>query len=171
MYYPVIPYSFIYENACLCWRDVLWGYLHNLVDWKFVVGIADYHVSSGSYEMLEVDLICLGGTDIQEIESKLHVLGRKDSGVIRIDSKSKWLFVALKWVYENKEDYLDPLGEVELLYEEFDFPSEVEGFVRYMPLADDCNHKDSGRKGNLKKIFNCWSDYLNRMEDLLKEER
>lgn len=69
MYFPTVQNSFIYNCLCLCWRDVLWGYKRKLVDWEFVVGIADFYVSNGSVDPLEVDLICMGELDIQEIET------------------------------------------------------------------------------------------------------
>jgi len=44
-----------------------------------------------------------------------------------------WLFLALAWVHENEGDFLDPYEVVEMLYADFDYPSAIEGLVRFMP--------------------------------------
>ncbi|WP_209436718.1 DUF2247 family protein, partial [Pseudomonas gingeri] len=72
-------YSFIYDCACFCWCDVLWGYEHDVVGWEFVVGIADFFVSNGSDDELEIELVFLEGGDIEEIENKMRQLAEKCS--------------------------------------------------------------------------------------------
>ncbi|WP_397429015.1 DUF2247 family protein [Pseudomonas piscis] len=145
---------------CLYWRDVLWGYERKLVGWEFVVEIADFYVSNGSVNPLEVDLICLGEVDLKEIESKLYLLAKHEGEVSNSDSKKKWLFIALKWLFEIKDDLADPLGEVELIYEEFDFPAEIENFVRYMPPQDGYKPREYSTQKNIERLFYNWKVYL-----------
>ncbi|WP_124355248.1 DUF2247 family protein [Pseudomonas chlororaphis] len=160
MYFPVIPYSFIYNCVRLCWRDVLWGYEHKLVGWEFIVGIANFRVSNGSVEPLEIDLVCLGEFDIREIEIGLCSLAGSEERPSVVDSRMKWLFVALKWLFENKNEIADPLGEVELIYEDFDFPSEIESFVRYMPPLDGYKPEEHSAQQNLERLFFNWHSFL-----------
>lgn len=96
MYFPMEPNSFIYSCVDLCWRDVLWGYERGLVDWRFIVEFADFNVSNGSVEPLEIDLICLGEIDIREIEGKMYLLSEQEKETLAFTSKQKWLFIALK---------------------------------------------------------------------------
>lgn len=168
MYFPVVPNSFIYNCMRLCWRDVLWGYERKLVDWKFVVEIADFYVSNGSANPLEVDLIFLGELDIQEIEIKLHFLVEQEEELLGLDSKKKWLFIALKWLFENKDRVADPLGEVEMIYEDFDFPLEIESFVRYMPPQDGYKPEEHTAQENIERIFCNWQSYLESMASFFK---
>ncbi|WP_077488493.1 DUF2247 family protein [Sinomonas mesophila] len=44
-----------------------------------------------------------------------------------------WLFLALDWLYEHRDEYSEPLEIVEMIYSDFDYPAEIEGFVRFMP--------------------------------------
>ncbi|TLG90648.1 DUF2247 family protein [Pseudomonas edaphica] len=168
MYFSMIPYSFIYNCVFLCWRDVLWGYEHKLVGWEFVVGMADFHVSNGSTKPLEVDLICLNDFDIQEIESGLYSLAGCEENLSVVDSKTKWLFIVLKWLFENKDAVADPLEMVELIYEDFDFFPEIESFVRYMPPTDGYKPEEHSLQQNLERLFCNWHDFLEKTDSLLK---
>lgn len=160
MYFPMVPSSFIYNCIYLCWRDVLWVYERKLVGWSFVVEMADFYVSNGAANPLEVDLICLGELDIQEIEKKLYSLAEQEDESLGLDSKKKWLFIALKWIFENMGDFLDPLGMVELIYEDFDFPFEIENFVRYMPPQDGYKPAEHTTQQNVDRLFCNWQSYL-----------
>jgi len=160
MFFPPVPNSFIYSCGYLGWRDVLWGYRRELVSWEFVVGFAEFCVSNGSACTQEIDMVCLGLTDIQEIEAKLCSLAESETDILEVGPKEKWLYVGLKWLFEHKYDVADPLGLVELMYEDFDFPVEMECFVRYMPPLDGYNPKEYSDDQNLDRIFLNWNDYL-----------
>ncbi|MCO8273673.1 DUF2247 family protein [Actinoplanes sp. TRM 88003] len=68
-----------------------------------------------------------------------------------------WLFLALRWVYDHRTDFSDPLGTVEQLYADFDYPEEVEGFVRFLPVAD-------GARMGVDALFGRWLAYLETSE-------
>lgn len=168
MYFPLIPSSFIYKNIELCWRDVLWGYERNLVDWSFIVEVADFFVSKGSVNSIEIDLICLGLEDIKEIEEKMYALAACEHCSHALGSQGKWLFIALKWLYENKDFVADPLDLVELLYEDFDFPVEIESFVRYMPPQDGYDPLQYTVQQNIDRLYCNWRNYL---ENIIEKGR
>ncbi|MEN5095206.1 DUF2247 family protein [Pseudomonas protegens] len=168
MYFPEIPNSFIYSCTFLCWRDVLWGYQRKLIGWEFVVEIADFYVSNGSVNSLEVDLICFGKLDIQEIESTLYSLAEHEDESLGLESQKKWLFIALKWLFENKDNVADPLGVVELIYEDFDFPFEIESFVRYMPPQDGYKPGEHSSQQNIERLFCNWQSYLEGAAEAFK---
>ena len=48
-------------------------------------------------------------------------------------ARKKWAYLLLKRLYEKKTEVADPLGLVEHIYADFDYPEELEGFVRWMP--------------------------------------
>jgi hypothetical protein len=51
--------------------------------------------------------------------------------------KSKWLYLLLEWFFVNKLFINDPLGLVEKIYDDFDYPEEITAFVRYMPMVGE----------------------------------
>lgn len=169
MYFPVIPNSFICTCVSLCWRDVAWGYERKLVDWRFIVDVAEYFVSRGSVDTLESEILSLGELDIEEIERKLYSLADNEGDRHDSNSQEKWLYIALKWVFENKDDLSDPLGMVELIYADFDYPMEMENFVRYMPCQDGYKPEEHTAQQNIERIFYNWYSYLESVADYFKK--
>ncbi|MNR35836.1 hypothetical protein D3C85_1537050 [compost metagenome] len=99
----------------------------------------------------------------------MYFLADQEGGRHDLDSQNKWLFIALKWLFENKDDISDPLGVVELIYEDFDFPLEMENFVRYMPPQDGYKPEEHSAQQNIERIFYNWHNYLERMAGSLNE--
>jgi hypothetical protein len=64
-----------------------------------------------------------------------------------------WIFLALSWVYENRADLPDPFLVVEQLYADFNYPEEMEGFVRFLPVAE-------GMPTGVDAMFDRWASYL-----------
>ncbi|MBO0853195.1 MAG: DUF2247 family protein [Nocardia sp.] len=53
---------------------------------------------------------------------------------LRSDPRAVWVYLALAWVYENADDFEGGLWQtVEMLYADFDYPTEMEPFVPFMP--------------------------------------
>ena len=48
----------------------------------------------------------------------------------------KWLLALLAELYARRDSIADPLGDVEMIYADFDYPECMESFVRYMPVTD-----------------------------------
>ncbi len=72
-------------------------------------------------------------TTIFNIESLLKKIVKVDHGY----STEKWLYIILLDLFNKRKELDDPLGRVEEIYENFDYPEEIESFVRYMPVSDD----------------------------------
>lgn len=68
-----------------------------------------------------------------------------------------WLFVSLAWVWANEPGVEAAFGLVEQLYAAFDYPTEVESFVPYMPMRGP----DLGSvAANRERMRSRWRDYL-----------
>jgi hypothetical protein len=110
---------------------------------------------------LEDDLAHLGKDDTWrafELSEKLANLEpAQDEGEI----KTKWLFLALAWLFEHRDEYDDPLEMVEAIYAQFDYPHEIEQFVRYIPTAESVY--DAGahsHEENISRLFTLWREYI-----------
>ncbi|WP_376701060.1 DUF2247 family protein [Listeria seeligeri] len=57
------------------------------------------------------------------------------------DIKSRFLHILLNWLWDNKQNYNDPLAAIDYIYADFDYPEEIANLVRYMLMQ----HKDMGR--------------------------
>ncbi|EAG9432835.1 DUF2247 family protein [Listeria monocytogenes] len=74
----------------------------------------------------------------------------------------KWMYLILKWLYENRSNYEDVIEIVEELYESFGYPESIVSFVRYMPSeAGDLGSIELNRQ----RLFNNWKNYLSDFEE------
>jgi hypothetical protein len=76
-------------------------------------------------------------------------------------TKEKYLYAVLNWIYKNQNLFLDPLGAVECVYADFDYPENMLGFVQYA----SSNEPNLGSlELNLKRIYDKWLNYLRNEE-------
>lgn len=155
-----IPYSFIREHALLSWRDALWGYERQLVGWPCIVGVAEDRLCGGSDDPLEIELAGLGKSETQQVGELLRKLVNDEPYETGLSSEKKWLFLVLAWLFENQASLSDPLGEIETVYADFDYPPEIGGFVRYMPVTDDYDPSRHSMEENEGRLLSKWEQYL-----------
>lgn len=155
-----IPYSFIQRHAALSWRDVLWGYDRQFIGWPDVVYIADERLLQGSDNPNEIELSCLRSAETQKVRGFLRVLADQEPINGEGDSERKWLFLLLARLFEMRADITDPLREVERIYADFDYPSEIESFVRYMPVTEEYDPSQHTTEENNVRLFEKWEQYL-----------
>lgn len=155
-----IPFLFIKEHALLSWRDALWGYEHHMIGWSGIVDLAKHRLCSLS-DFREIELSCLGKSETYKVGELLRDLAASEPANSGLMSEKKWLFLMLAWIFDNRTRTDDPLGEVENIYADFDYPSEVENFVRYMPVIDGYDPSQHSSEENENRLFENWKKYLN----------
>ena len=76
------------------------------------------------------------------------------------------MYVLLKWLYEHKKDYDDPLNVVEIIYDDFSFPDSIASFVRYAPMKEP----DLGSvEKNTARLFLHWEHFLKEQQQKWKK--
>lgn len=155
-----IPYSFVRNRLRLSWRDALWGYEHQLIGWSAIVDLATERLSAGSNDPLEIELAGLTKMETYQVGELLRKLASGSPEEDGVFAQRKWLYLLLAWLFENKESVPDPLGEVETVYADFDYPPEIEGFVRYMPVTDAYDPSVHAKDENENRLFGKWREYL-----------
>lgn len=154
-----IPFQFIKERAFLSWRDALWGYEHHMIGWSGIVDLANHRLCSSS-DFREIELSCLRKSNTYQIGELLRELAASEPLNSGSMSEKKWLFLTLAWIFDNRTRTNDPLGEVENIYADFDYPREVENFVRYMPVIDGYDSSQHSSEENENRLFANWEKYL-----------
>lgn len=71
-----------------------------------------------------------------------------------------WLYLILRWLFENRERAADPFALVDELYSDFDYPDEIAPFVRYMPPEDGYDPSKHSETENYDHMLQQWRDYL-----------
>lgn len=128
-----IPYEYAARQVVLDWGDVFFG-----IEQRFFASSAavDHAVKelcktdNPDSNVLELAILHKG----EDIHPFIDELGNSENLYTELRVR-KFLFLALKWVYDNQELYEDPLQVVEMIYADFDYPEEIKGFVRYMPAT------------------------------------
>jgi len=78
--------------------------------------------------------------------------------------RKKWLYLLLRWLFENRERFSDPLALVEEIFCDFGHPLEMAGFIRYMPPADGYDPRQHTKAENEARMLAHWRDYLTAAE-------
>lgn len=154
-----IPLSFSMNTLPLGWSDIVWAYHKHILTWKDVVKYADQKVLSGDFNDGEVAISLLGKENIEEIVEAADKLAELSGGGTEV-AKRKWLFISLSWLFSNKDTIDDPLALVEDIYEDFDYPPEIQAFVRYMPPTDGYDPRNYSPNENKERLMRLWEGFL-----------
>lgn len=156
-----IPYQFISRNSEIGWNELLFGLKHQLISEKAAIDKAVERLCGNSPTSEEETL--LAGASVKEpIIEFVERLAKAEISPSIESIKSKWLYLILSWLLENKDKIADPLAVVEEVYSDFDYLPEVAPFVRYMPMVGP----DLGSiEENEKRLFRLWKDYVGRAAD------
>ncbi|AQZ81975.1 hypothetical protein BUM88_10325 [Acinetobacter calcoaceticus] len=159
--YP-IPADFIDEKVNLSWCDIKWGYKNNLLTSEIPIKKAENIVSTGSYTKAELELSFLIPSESNDITPFINELCpnfKEDEYAI---ISQKWLYVTLSWLWINRESFEDPLDEVESIYTDFDYPAEMDSFIKYMPPTDGYDPSLNSYTENINRLMKNWENYLQR---------
>lgn len=155
----LIPLQFAKSKSSLNWGDCLWAYKRELLTWKDLIQVAVERVESGSANELEIELANVHKDNVWLVSEVVQALAEQE-GHSEEDIKQKWLFLCLAWKYENRESIPDPLGAVETIYADFDYPSSIESFVRFLPPSDGYVPAQFSPEQNHQRLMKMWSEFL-----------
>jgi hypothetical protein len=154
-----IPFAFIQQRVTLAWDEALWGYEHQLVGWSGVVALAQHRLCSHS-TLSEIELSGLDKSQTSRIGELLRELAGDANQEHEATALKKWLYLVLAWTLDQKARLTDPLAQVEAIYADFDYPIEIENFVRYMPVTYNYDPMQHSSEENENRLFDHWKNYL-----------
>ncbi|MDA3798974.1 MAG: DUF2247 family protein [Kiritimatiellae bacterium] len=150
-----IPFEFLRQHALMSWQDIKFGLDHQFIKPKVAIDKAIEMLSTIENNAIE-EIELAGLSESDSVTKLVNQLAAKE--VNQNDCiKSKWLYLLLEWFFVNKLFINDPLGGVEKIYDDFDYPEEITAFVRYMPMVGE----DLGSKElNEARLYEYWNVYL-----------
>ncbi|WPP90092.1 DUF2247 family protein [Acinetobacter pittii] len=155
-----IPADFIDEKVTLSWCDIKWGYENNLLTSEIPIKKAENSLLTGDYTKAELELSFLIPSESNDITPFINELCpnfKEDEYAI---TNQKWLYVILSWLWINRASFEDPLDEVERIYTDFDYPAEINNFIKYMPPTDGYNPSLYSYAENINRLMKNWENYL-----------
>ncbi|MBE2166166.1 DUF2247 family protein [Acinetobacter oleivorans] len=157
-----MPADFINKKVTLSWCDIKWGYEKNLLTSEIPIKKAENSLLTGDYTKAELELSFLIPSESNDITPFINELCpnfKEDEYAI---TNQKWLYVILSWLWINRASFEDPLDEVEGIYTDFDYPAEIDSFIKYMPPTDGYNPSLYSYAENINRLMKNWENYLQK---------
>ena len=166
MNYAVVPLNWIVSNATITWMDMVWAYENKILGVQMLRSFAEHSLKEEYSDLIDriVKMPMEFSENVGSIAKEIaNNEGNSDYELI----KRKWMYILLKYFYEKRNDLRDPLSYVEQIYADFDYPEEIESFVRYMPpkTADADSHFVVRGEG---RLYLFWSDYIRSYDEVFK---
>ena len=155
---PKMPYEFLRRRVALSWAEVHFCLqLRRLTPSNAIDHAVDWVVANDNASKREIELASCTGADWSRVPELVSILAAEEGSPEGEYDSAKWLYLALAWLFENRDSVSDPLIQVEMIYADFDYPPEITSLVYYMP----CDEPDLGsRELNEARIYANWENYL-----------
>lgn len=156
-------YNFL-EKFNLTWNELVWANKNNIIDLNFIEYYLDRKLDRGQGTDTEVSVYL----DLED-KNISSVLDNFENTYIQLvlevkeHVKNKWLYIIIKYLYVFKEKFDDCYEVIEEVYADFDYPSSIESFIRYMPTKDIVITNDSVE--GVPKLQKNWENYLLEYEE------
>ncbi|HKS23233.1 MAG TPA: DUF2247 family protein [Thermoanaerobaculia bacterium] len=141
--------DFLRRWSPLTWREVEFGLQQQWLTNQTAIDLAIDRVTAADDARDVAELASVLPHEEYKVQEIVGRLADRDSEY----SADKWLFLLLAWLYEHRDEIDDPLGVVEELYADFEYPEAIESFVRYMPPEDPMRVGDA-------HLFDAWRRYI-----------
>lgn len=147
-----IPADYVLERVVPTAPEIACGLEQGWLSSGDVVAIAVEKLDRGCLLTAAEERLALLLTD--ELDAVPSLVSELGVGYEPTELRERpWLFLALDWLADHREQFDDPYEIVELLYADFDYPGEIAGLVRWMPVAE-------GEPTGLAAIDGRWKHYL-----------
>ena len=154
-----IPFSFLKKNnILLSAKEVDFAIQYELIYLKDLGEIVDMSLSkyTDDENLLELALNIL--LDDSYINTDVSNDVKQENDLIN----SKWRYILLLWLYENRKDSSADYDRIDTVYADFGYPVDMERFISYMPA-----HGNTDKLG-YDNILHNWKDYLNTYRHLIE---
>lgn len=148
--------EFVLNHVQMTWPEILWAYSMGLIGWRSLKEFAQAGVGGESPDDELVKLANLSKECASSAEERARSLATHSGAQDEVTTRNKWLYLLLKSLYEQKGSVSDPLGLVEQIYADFDYPERMEGFVRWMPTHDPVRTPEEAAE----RMDRNWQSYL-----------
>ena len=155
---PPLRYEFLERYRPWSWKEILWGYERQLIGWPPVVELAVSKVVEGASSEAEIELAGLDKNDVFRVGELLRHLASGDSEPE--NARDKWLCASLSWAFSHRSQLPDPLGTVESIFADFDYPEQIRPFVRYLPAQDGYDPTKHSTSENEKRLIAHWQAFV-----------
>jgi hypothetical protein len=154
--------DFCVRSVDLQWSDVVWGIENGIFTWKDVRNFALHRMTDPRSTTFDIEnsIASLDKNEASEMMDLARDAASNASPVTTRQEQERWLFLLLKWAYENRSSIPYPLGVVDELYAEFGYPENMESFVAFLPPKDGWEPMKHTATENENRLLTNWETYL-----------
>jgi len=159
-----IPFSFLQEHSViLSAEEVRFAIGYELIDLRELADIVDTSLIKhpNDESLLELALNLLLDSFYIDTDIKPISLISSEAACELKSVSSKWRYILLLWLYENRENSSADYDRINKVYADFNYPVDMERFISYMPA-----HGNTEKLG-YDHILHNWKDYLNAYKHLI----
>lgn len=115
-------------------------------------------------QLLEEEMELLWKIDDKEkvLDLIKKVLNQKKVENISYQSKEKVLVALVIELRRHKKDISELLEKIDMLYEDLEYPSEMDGFISYMPMEENDSTKNISEHERYRVILKNIDDFINQ---------
>jgi hypothetical protein len=142
----------------------MWGIEHGIFAWKDVHNFSLHRLSDPQSPTFEIEntISSLDKNEASEMMDLAREAAIKSNPIAMEQVKERWLFLLLKWIYEDMDFNTNPFGVVEELYAEFGYPESIESFVGFLPPKDGWEPIKHTVEENENRMLRNWEMYLTK---------
>jgi len=159
-----MSYKYLSNILRLNWSDLAFAIENKYLPHEAAIEHAMWELEKDDYHKRTMDLACLDNTEFKQrhsIHPYIDELARLESEEDKSKSKDRIMYAVLRWVFEHRDKYEDPLHVVTFIYSDFGYPKLISHFITFMPESD-VNDK--------RCLLSRWEDFLNEQNSKYLED-
>lgn len=129
----MIPLSYAVKLIDLNWNDIYFAFINGYINNSEVVNFAVMSLNSDDLQKDDefLNLVCSSSNGVDS-EGIIIYLNNKIDKSTTDNSKEKFLYVVLSFLYDKRDYFEDVFRAIEVIYADFEYPKIMIPFVRYM---------------------------------------
>jgi len=160
------PYEYAIETAEINWHDIFIAIENGFLFYKSAIAYASKELEKNENSSQTVINLAILSFDESLFSYSIHPYIDELANQISEEEKSKTnekiMYILLKWVYEHRKDYDDPLGVIEFIYDDFGFPETIAHFVRWIPAKEPLS---GSIEECIARLFDYWKQFLDEQQN------
>ncbi len=158
--------------ALLSWHSIYWGIEKDILSPESAILYAEKIIELNQ-EIDDPEIIALlisesTGKDvilslIEDIISNAPQLKNSEETDLRL-----LRYLLLSELKENAQDSKRLLSEIENIYADFDYPTDMESFIAYMPASDSYNTSEHSEEENIQHLIENFDSFMTNEKQQLK---
>lgn len=129
----MIPLSYAVKLIDLNWNDIYFAFINGYINNSEVVDFAVMSLNSDDLQKDDefLNLVCSSSNGVDS-EGIIIYLNNKIDKSTTDNSKEKFMYVVLSFLYDKRDYFEDVFRAIEVIYADFEYPKIMIPFVRYM---------------------------------------